>query len=145
MRYARISIGCLFFLFIGLGLTSVRIDPAAEEWTPLFNKKNLSGWDVKITGYGLNENFGNTFRVEDGILKIGYDKYQKFDDKFGHLYYQQPFSHYKLRAEYRFTGDQLAGGATWNVRNSGIMFHSQSARSLTKDQEFPVSLEVQLL
>src|SRR5260221_1737380 len=38
-----------------------------EDWIPLFNGKDLSGWDIKITGHDLNENFGNTFRVEGAI------------------------------------------------------------------------------
>lgn len=76
---------------------------------------------------------------------MSYDQYQQFNDKFGHLYYKLPFSFYKIRFEYRFVGEQLQGGANWNVRNSGVMPHSQSSHSVTKDQEFPVSLEVQLL
>lgn len=116
-----------------------------EEWIQLFNGRDLTGWDIKITGHNLNENFGNTFRVEDSILKVSYDQYDRFNDQFGHLYYKQPFSYYKIRVEYRFVGEQLQGGATWNVRNSGVMLHSQSAQSVAKDQAFPVSLEMQLL
>jgi hypothetical protein len=117
----------------------------AQEWIPLFNGKNLDGWDIKITGHDLNDNYLNTFRVEDGILKCSYDQYEKFDDKFGRLYYRTPFSHYRLRVEYRFTGSQTPGGATWNVRNSGVMLHSQPVASVTKNQTFPVSLEMQML
>lgn len=116
-----------------------------EEWIQLFNGKDLSGWDIKLTKHDLNDNFANTFRVEDGLLKVSYDGYQTFDDQFGHMYYKQPFSYYKIRFEYRFVGEQLKGGASWNVRNSGVMMHSQSAQSLIKDQAFPVSLEFQLL
>ena len=136
---------CLALGFLCVGCKVPQQNPDQEEWVPLFNGKDLSGWDIKITGHELNENYGNTYRVEDGILKICYYQYQIFDDQFGHMYYKEPFSHYILRTEYRFTGNQLAGGATWNVRNSGVMFHSQSAQSMGKDQDFPVSLEVQLL
>lgn len=114
-------------------------------WEPLFNGKDLSGWDIKIAGHALNDNYKNTFRVEDGMIRISYDQYERFDDKYGHMYYHKPYSHYKLRYEYRFTGKQTPGGASWNVRNSGIMYHSQPANSLSFKQEFPVSLEVQLL
>lgn len=145
MTFYKITLACLCFLLTCLSMAKAQTNASKEEWLPLFNGKDLSGWNIKITGYDLNENFGNTFRVENGILKISYDQYTKFDNKFGHMYYKQPFSYYKLRFEYRFTGEQLTGGADWNVRNSGIMFHSQSAKSLTKNQEFPVSLEVQLL
>ncbi|MEZ0540742.1 3-keto-disaccharide hydrolase [Fibrella arboris] len=116
-----------------------------EEWLSLFNGKDLSNWDIKITSYPLGENYGNTFRVEKDMIRIAYDQYKTFDGKFGHMYYKQPFSHYILRFEYRFTGNQTPGGATWNVRNSGIMFHSQSAASVSLKQDFPVSLEVQTL
>ncbi|MHB8900547.1 MAG: 3-keto-disaccharide hydrolase [Thermoguttaceae bacterium] len=115
------------------------------EWRPLFNGKNLDGWVPKITGYELGDNFGNTFRVENGVLKVAYDGYDKFDGKFGHLFYEKPYSRYILRVEYRFLGEQVAGGPGWAFRNSGIMIHGQSPESMARDQQFPVSIEVQLL
>ena len=121
-------------------------DPAAEKnWVSLFNGRDLSGWDIKIAGYPLNENYKNTFVAEDSMIRIRYDEYEAFNDAFGHLYYKQPYSYYKLRFAYRFVGDQLQGGASWNVRNSGIMLHSQSAESNEYSQDFPVSIEMQLL
>jgi hypothetical protein len=116
-----------------------------ENWIQLFNGKDLTGWNIKITGHDVNDNYLNTFRVENGVLKCVYEDYANFDDKFGHIYYQKPYSHYRLRVEYRFTGNQTPGGAEWNVRNSGVMLHSQPASSVTKDQTFPVSLEMQML
>jgi hypothetical protein len=115
------------------------------RWISLFNGKDLEGWKVKIAGYELDDNYGNTFRVEDGILKVSYDQYDKFDAKFGHLFYKDKFSHYILRAEYRFVGDQTPGGPSWAFRNSGIMVHCQAPESMSKDQGFPVCVEVQLL
>jgi hypothetical protein len=120
-------------------------NPRKEEWQQLFNGKDLTGWDIKIAGQELNDNYKNTFRVKDGIMQISYDEYEEFDGKFGHIYYNQPFSYYKLRFTYRFVGNQTKGGASWNVRNSGVMLHSQSAASLSKGQDFPVSLELQML
>ena len=120
-------------------------DPDKKEWVQLFNRKDLQGWDVKITGYDLNNNFGNTFRVENGLLKVAYDQYDKFDGKFGHLFYREKFSHYIIGVEYRFVGEQAPGGPGWATRNSGIMVHSQAAQSMGKQQDFPISIEVQLL
>jgi hypothetical protein len=80
------------------------------KWIPLFNGKDLDGWTPKITGYELGENFGNTFRVEDGVLKVAYDQYDNFGGRFGHLFYKDKFSHYLLRVEYRFTGVRLPAG-----------------------------------
>ncbi len=120
-------------------------DPDKEEWLQLFNGKDLDGWDVKIKGYDLNDNFGNTVRVEDGLLKAVYDQYDTFGDRFGHFFYREKFAYYIIAVEYRFVGEQVPGGPEWGLRNSGIMFHCQSAASMGKDQDFPISIEVQLL
>jgi hypothetical protein len=120
-------------------------DLESGEWMQLFNGTDLEGWTPKIRGYDLGDNFGNTFRVEDGILKVSYEGYDTFDDRFGHLFYEGEFSHYVLRVEYRFVGDQVPGGPGWAFRNSGIMIHGQAPESMEKDQDFPVSIEIQTL
>ena len=115
------------------------------DYIQLFNGKNLDNWEVKIAGYPLGENYGDTFRVEDGILKVSYDQYDRFDGRFGHLFYKGTFSNYRLRVEYRFVGEQLEDGPGWAFRNSGVMIHGQSPTTMRKDQDFPVCIEVQLL
>ncbi len=105
----------------------------------------MDGWQVKIRGYSLGDNFGNTFRVEDGVLTVGYEQYDDFSDRFGHLFHEKPFSHYVLAVEYRFVGEQASGGPEWAFRNSGVMFHSQSASSMLENQDFPISIEAQFL
>ena len=116
-----------------------------EHWIQLFNGENLDGWDIKINGYELNDNYANTFRVEDGLMKVRYDQYDGFTNQFGHIFYKENFSYYKLRVEYRFVGEQVPGGAGWAYKNSGAMLHGQSAASMGKDQKFPVSIEAQFL
>ncbi len=116
-----------------------------ENWIQLFNGKDLNDWHVKINGYELNDNFGNTFYVEDGVMKVKYDEYEKFDDRFGHIFYKKPFSYYKIAVEYRFVGEQAPEGPAWAYRNSGIMVHGQPPHTMEKDQNFPISIEVQLL
>jgi len=118
---------------------------ATGTWISLFNGKDLTGWTPKIKGYELGNNFGETFRVEDGVMKVSYDQYKQFDRKFGHIFYKDKFSHYRLRVEYRFTGDQCPGGEGWATRNSGVMLHCQPPETMDKDQDFPVSIEVQFL
>lgn len=120
-------------------------DDCPTAWIPIFNGKDLEDWDIKIRGHELNDNFANTFQVEDGILKVNYDGYEKFDETFGHIFYKKPFSHYLIRAEYRFVGEQAHEGPGWATRNNGLMLHSQSAASMGLDQDFPISIEVQLL
>ena len=116
-----------------------------KEWIQLFNGKDLDDWIVKINGEPLNSNLHNTFRVEDGILKVSYDGYDVFGESYGHIFYKKPFSNYKLRLQYRFVGEQVKDGQEWAKKNSGVMIHSQSPESMGLDQGFPVSLEVQLL
>jgi len=122
--------------------------PSSREWIQLFNGKDLKDWDVKFTGHRLNSNLNNTFRVEDGLLKVRYDKWTSFNGEFGHLFYKRPYSHYVVAVEYRFVGEQLESaksGYGWASRNNGIMVHAQSAASMGERQDFPISLEVQLL
>lgn len=132
-------------VFTAVAFTSCQSTAPKEEWVSLFNGENLEGWDIKISGYEMNVNFNNTFQVEDGIMKIRYDEYDTFNGEFGHIYYNKPYSNYKLRVEYRFVGDQVAGGEGWAFRNNGVMFHSQAAHEIELDQDFPVSVEAQLL
>ena len=120
-------------------------DTAKEEWAPLFNGKDLSGWDIKIKDHSLGENYKNTYRIEDSMIRVVYGDYEKFNNQFGHLYTHKPYSYYKLRLQYRFVGDHLADAPEWADRNSGVMLHSQSAQSVNLNQNFPVSLEFQFL
>ncbi|ADB16043.1 protein of unknown function DUF1080 [Pirellula staleyi DSM 6068] len=115
------------------------------EWIQLFNGKDLTGWTPKIRYHEAGDNFANTFRVEDGLLKVRYDGYDKFNETFGHLFYKDKLSHYKLRIEYRFVGDQCPGGPGWATRNSGAMLHGEEPSTMSKDQDFPASIEVQFL
>ncbi|HMS55356.1 MAG TPA: DUF1080 domain-containing protein [Fimbriimonadaceae bacterium] len=117
-----------------------------NPWIPLFNGKDLDGWTPKIKGYELGRNYGNTFRVRDGKIIVAYDWYGgKFANKFGHLFYKEPFSHYRLKVEYRFVGEQLPDGPGWAYRNSGVMVHGQDPKTIRLDQDFPVSIEFQFL
>jgi len=116
-----------------------------EHWIQLFNGENLDGWDIKINGFDLNDNHANTFRVEDGLMQVRYDQYEEFTNQFGHIFYKEDFSHYKLRIEYRFVGEQVPGGQEWAFKNSGAMLHGQTAASMGKNQSFPVSIEAQFL
>ncbi len=116
-----------------------------SEWIQLFNGKDLEDWTVKIRGYDAGDNFGDTFRVEDGLLTVSYDKYDKYGQRFGHIFYNRSFSNYIIRVEYRFIGEQCPEGPGWAFRNSGVMVHGQSPKVMTKGQDFPDSIEVQLL
>jgi hypothetical protein len=121
-------------------------DPDTPEWIQLFNGRNLDGWIPKIAKHDVGENYANTFRVVDGTIQARYDGYGgRYDAQFGHLYYERPFSYYLLSVEYRFVGDLYPGAPSYTLRNSGVMIHSQDPRTMPRDQNFPISVEDQLL
>jgi len=127
-----------YFLFISFN--------KPNDWIYLFNGKNLDGWEIKIKGHEVNDNYKNTFQVNDGVLEVSYNGYNKFDDKFGHIFYTvEEFENYHLSLEYRFLGSHLNGAPSWSIKNSGAMLHCQSPYSMLLDQEFPISVEAQFL
>jgi hypothetical protein len=120
-------------------------DPDQKEWVSLFDGKSLDGWVPKITGYDAGVNFGDTYRVENGVMKVSYDKYDTFGGRFGHLFYKTLFSHYVIAVEYRFVGQQVKDGPDWAFRNSGVMVHGQPVETMRKGQDFPICIEAQFL
>lgn len=133
----------IVFLFISCGGTQKAT--AGSEWIQLFNGKDLNDWIVKIHHHDVGVNFGNTFRAEDGVIKVRYDQYGDYNDQFAHLYYKEPFSHYHLKLDYRFTGTLQKGAPSYTLLNSGVMFHSQDPRTMPKEQNWPISVEMQFL
>lgn len=136
----------LICVVLSFALASCGQKNVNKEWVTLFNGKDLKDWDIKIAGYPLDDNFANTFRVEDGLLKVSYDGYNdSLKGRFGHIFYKKKFSAYLLVAEYRFYGKQVADGPGWAYMNNGLMLHCQSPESMMVDQDYPISIECQLL
>ncbi len=133
---------CLLFI---TGITHSTQAQEKGKWRSLFNGKDIKDWFVKIHHYETGDNFGNTFRVEDGMIKVRYDQYGDFNDQFGHLYFKQPFSYYHLKFEYRFVGEWYRSAPSYTELNSGVMYHSQDPRTMPKEQDWPISIEMQLL
>ena len=138
-----------FYLTVCLGVfvSAATAQSARQEqqWISLFNGENLDNWRVKFTGQALGINYRDTFRVEDGLLTVSYKNWDDFNGEFGHLFYDEVFSHYLLRVEYRFIGEQVTNGPGWAYRNNGMMLHSQDPATMSVEQEFPVSIEAQFL
>jgi hypothetical protein len=131
-----------------LPVSAQKNDPDREAWIQLFNGRDLKDWTPKFAKHDLGVNLNDTFRVENGLLQVRYDKWTGFNAEFGHLYYREPFSYYRLRAEYRFVGEQVTGAGpklSWALRNNGLMLHCQDPKTILKDQDFPISIEAQLL
>ena len=128
-----------------LGCQATKESQTSEEWVSLFNGIDLTDWTPKIRGFDLGVNFGETFRITDSSICTNYEAYDSFDQRFGHLFYKHPYSHYRIRISYRFFGEQAKDGPGWAYRNSGIMLHCQDPKTITQSQDFPISIEAQLL
>ncbi len=116
------------------------------EWETLFNGKDLTNWTTKIHHYAVGDNHGETFRVNNNMIEVRYDQYEgDFDDRYGHLYYDKPYSYYHFSMEYRFVGEVHPGAPSFVVKNSGVMFHSQDPRTMPVEQDWPISVEMQFL
>jgi len=136
--------GLLFSLLFSINAAAQK-QADKEEWVSLFNGRDIKDWIVKINHHEVYENFGNTFRVEDSMVKVRYDQYGPFNDQFGHLYFKTPYSYYHLVVEYRFVGAWQKDAPSYTNKNSGVMFHSQDPRTMPKEQDWPISIEFQLL
>ncbi|QPH39608.1 3-keto-disaccharide hydrolase [Pedobacter endophyticus] len=141
MKYPLKHITFLFVFFACLSFTA----NAQKGWINLFNGKDLKDWNIKIAKHDYKENYANTFRVEDGLITVSYDGYTEFDQQYGHIFYKKPFSYYLLKVTYRFIGEQAKGGEGWATRNSGAMLHCQDPATIGKNQNFPISVEAQIL
>lgn len=144
-RIGRRALVTAAALALACACSSPAEQEAAPRWIPLFNGHDLDGWTPKFAGHELGENYRNTFRVEEGLLRVAYDEYETFEGKFGHLFFDTPFERYRMRVEYRFVGEQCPGGPGWAFRNSGVMLHCQTPESMALGQDFPVSIEAQML
>jgi len=140
-----------FYLFVTTGILTMQTLQAqesviSEDWKDLFNGKDINDWIVKIHHYDVGVNYGHTFRVVDNTIEARYNEYDgDFNDRFGHLYYRQPYGYYRLQLEYRFVGELHPGAPSYTIMNSGVMFHSQDPRSMPKEQNWPISIEMQFL
>ncbi len=129
-----------------LALLGAAPAPVPEaKWQRIFDGKTLAGWTPKITGRAVGEDPLGMFIVKNGAIRVSHANYTKFTGEFGHLFWKMPLKAYRIRFQYRLFGDPLPGIKVWQTSNSGLMLHSQAPETMRRDQDFPVSLEMQLL
>ena len=146
--FPRRSFAFLLFptwMLLSIHCTSMRNTNSQKGWISMFNGQDLNNWTVKIHHHEVGDNYGQTFRVKDKVIQVRYDQYEAFKERYGHLYFNQPFSYYHLSFEYRFVGEWRKDAPTYTILNSGVMFHSQDPRTMPKEQDWPISVEMQLL
>jgi hypothetical protein len=138
----RLSYILLTLVFILQSSCNRKTEP---EWIPIFNGKDLEGWSPKFTGEEYGVNYLNTFQAKDGKLVASYAAYDTFDNNFGHIFYKEKLSHYRLRLEYRFVGEVMPGAPFWAYKNSGIKYHTPHPSELPVDQTLLVAVEAQII
>ncbi len=134
-----------FIIFQACQTNHANNNPQEEVWIDIFDGNNMKDWTPKFAGFPIGENYKNRFVCKDQLLSVRYEAQDTFNGNFGHLFYKEKFSHYRIKADYRFVGDQMPNGPAWAFRNNGLMLHCQSPQSMSVPQNFPISLEVQLL
>lgn len=132
-------------LVLPLSLLLIGAAPVEPRWERIFDGRSLAGWTPKITGQAAGEDALGMFVVRGGAIRVSHANYRKFAGEFGHLFWKTPLKAYRLRLDYRFFGQSLTGIADWQASNSGVMIDAQAPTTMARDQQFPVSLEVQLL
>ena len=135
----------VFLLCLFVQQLSAQTGTGGKDWIQLFNGRDIRDWVVKIHHHETGDNFGQTFRVENKSITVSYDQYDRFNDRFGHLYYKTPFSYYHLVVEYRFIGEWRKDAPSYTILNSGVMYHSQDPHTMPKEQDWPISVEMQFL
>ncbi|MEC3909214.1 DUF1080 domain-containing protein [Sphingobium sp. CR2-8] len=128
-----------------MGLLTGAAPAPDARWEPIFDGKSLDGWTPKITGRAVGEDPLHMFVVQDGAIRVSHANYKSFNGEFGHLFWKAPLKAFRVRFEYRLFGQSLPGIKVWQSTNSGLMFHAQAPETMRRDQDFPVSLEMQLL
>ena len=113
-----------------------KASPSQETWIPLFNGKDLEGWTPKIRYHALGENFGNTFRVEGGVLKVGYDAYDQFGETFGHLFYKDSFSTTDCGSNIDLSVINARVDLVGRFEDSGVMIHGEKPETMGKGSGF---------
>ena len=110
----------LLFYSCGKSESKTTVKSTEAEWETIFNGKNLEGWTAKLQHHESGDNYANTFLVVDGIIQVNYDGYERFDERYGHLFYKKPYSSFHLKFDYRFTDQWMEDAPSYTYRNSGV-------------------------
>jgi hypothetical protein len=127
-----------FAVLIILLAVGATILPAGTP-TPLFNGRDLTGWDVFLGERPPGE-VQKVVQVSDGVIHIYKDSLEGSTQPHGYLITQAEYADYRLSLEYKWGVKKFAPRAEPDVaRDAGLCFHVQSP-----DVVWPVSVECQI-
>ena len=94
-------------LFVLAGGTAHAADDK-NNWTPLFNGKDLDGWYRFVDGQAEDRDPNQIFTVHDGMLHIYRDVADGAQAPFGWVATKKHYANYHLRLQYRWGGKRFA-------------------------------------
>jgi hypothetical protein len=121
----------LSYLLLGCVSLLSGILAAAQEFKPLFNGTDLSGWYSFLKTKGKNNDSDNVFSVEKGLLKIT-------GKEFGYIVTERSFADFHLVVEFKW-GEKKYPPRETRVRDNGILYHA-----VATDKVWPRSIECQI-
>jgi Domain of Unknown Function (DUF1080) len=103
----------------------------AQDFKPLFNGKDLSGWYSFLQNKGKNNDSNHVFTVSEGLLHItGKD--------FGYIVTERSFTDFHLVAEFKW-GEKKYPPRDTSARDNGICYYV-----VPEDRVWPRSVECQI-
>jgi hypothetical protein len=103
----------------------------AQNFTPLFNGKNLDGWYSYLKNKGKNNDPDTVFSVNNGLLRIS-------GKEFGYIITNRPFADFHLVVEFKW-GEKKYPPRENQKRDNGICYYVVS-----EDRVWPRSIECQI-
>jgi len=128
-------------ILIGWSLVSAGLaaDNAAADATPLFNGRDLEGWQVVVGDNGVVPN-QDIFHVTDGMLHAYKNAADGSDQPFGYLLSIAEYADYRLTLEYKWGVKKFAPrGGPDDVRDAGVCYHVHGPFVI-----WPTSVECQI-
>jgi Domain of Unknown Function (DUF1080) len=110
----------------------------AEEWTPLFNGKDLTGLYTFLQKHGKNADPDRIITIEDGMIRLY--KHAKDGDLvvMGYIGTEKEYGDYHLRFQYRWGKNKFQPRYALK-RDAGLYYHI-----LGPDAVWPKSLQFQI-
>jgi hypothetical protein len=120
-----------YFISIFIFLAFILKQSPAQEFKPLFNGKDLSGWYSFLKTKGKNNDVDTIFSVDNGLLKIT-------GKEFGYIVTEKSFTDFHLVVEFKW-GEKKYPPRENKPRDNGICYYVVST-----DKVWPRSVECQI-
>ena len=109
-----------------------------EDWLPLFNGKDLSGWHVVLTPDKKGIDPAKVFQVHDGVIHVYQEVPQGVAVPVGYIASDDSYSWFHLKLEYRWGGKRFAP-RVHRPRDAGALYHATS-----EEKVWPRCIECQI-